>query len=115
MTYRPKPKHRKNITRVIFPLTEAIQRLYGVRDDGAYPIGAFYTVNIDKKVWEPAGGIWYRPLDLEKIENRKFNREDAELFAIGIKNGVDTLLSSGKIITWEPIPDPEIQELPLLP
>jgi hypothetical protein len=39
------PIHRRNIKGVIDPLTAAVARIYGIRSDGAYPIGAFYTVN----------------------------------------------------------------------
>ena len=68
MTYRPQPSHRRNIREVILPLTAAIYRVFGSRaQDGGRPIGAFYTVNVDSRVWRYLGGIWYRPLDEEAI------------------------------------------------
>jgi len=112
MPFRPTSIHRKNIKGVIYPLTAAIARMYGIRNDGAYPIGAFYTVNIDRMVWRYTGGIWYQPTNPESIENRIIREEDIELFFNGIANGEDVQLRSGTIITWEEIPEEQASLLP---
>lgn len=112
MPFRPEARYRKNIRGVIYPLTAAVAQTYGVRDDGAYPIGAFYTVNIDSKIWLPAGGIWYRPIEPDKILSRDIRDEDTDIFIIGIATGDTTVLRSGKSIDWEQIPDTEAEKLP---
>jgi hypothetical protein len=113
MPYRPLPAHRRNVRGVIYPLTAAVARLYGIREDGAYPIGAFYTVNIDSEVWEHVDGIWYRAYHPEKIADRNIREEDIELFLGAILSGHTTILRSKKPVQWEPIPEPEVSALPL--
>ncbi|MBL8442879.1 MAG: hypothetical protein JNK52_02415 [Zoogloeaceae bacterium] len=112
MPYRPTAIFRKNIRGVIYPLTAAVASIYGIRDDGAYPIGAFYTVNIDSDVWEHLGGIWYRPYDSTKITERNIKPEAINLFINGINHGNNTVLASGKMVTWEQIPRSEALQLP---
>ena len=114
MPYRPTAAHRKNIRGVIYPLTAAIAQRFGVRGDGAYPIGAFYTVNIDSTVWRAAGGIWYTPINPDDIEERNIRDEDIDLFILGIAQGQHTQLRSGKIVTWEAIPDAAASQLPTI-
>lgn len=109
MPWRPTPPHRRNIRGVIYPLTAAIARTYGVRADGAYPIGAFYTVNIDNTVWRPAGGIWYLPIDADKIESRNISEEAIERFCAAITSERSPL---GTGINWEAVPDSETAQLP---
>lgn len=104
--------HRKNRTGVIYPLTASVAAIYGIRGDGAYPIGAFYTVNIDSKIWEHIGGIWYRPYNSEDIENRRVSEEDLELFSAAVLSGDTITLRSGKRVDWEPIPEAEASQLP---
>lgn len=113
MPHRPTARFRKNIRGVIYPLTAAIAACYGIRGDGAYPIGAFYNVNIDSDVWESLGGIWYRPYDNKKITERNIKAEAIELFINGINHGNNTILPSGKMVTWEEIPHSEASQLPL--
>jgi len=112
MPFRPTAIHRKNINGVIYPLTAAVARTYGIRDDGAYPIGAFYTVNIKREVWRHAGGVWYCPIDAPRIENRSIREEDIELFQHGIATGAETTLRSGISVYWEEIPVEEASQLP---
>lgn len=113
MPFRPGPQHRRNIRGVIYPLTAAIHHVYGVRSsDGAYPLGAFYTVNIDSTIWQHTGGIWYRPIDPEDIENRNINVETMGLFVESIATGQNVQLPSGTIVNWEHIPDTLAQQLP---
>ncbi len=112
MPYRPTAEHRRNIKGVIYPLTAAVARRYGIRSDGAYPIGAFYTLNIDNRIWSNVGGIWYRPNDPQAVEARNVEEEDINLFLSAMETGEPTTLRSGKIVTWEPIPQAEASELP---
>lgn len=112
MPFRPTAPHRRNIKGVIYPLTAAIERIYGVRADGAWPLGAFYTVNVDSKVWRPVGGVWYVPHDSEKVLGRSFNEDVVSDFCNAIQDGRAVTLPSGKCITWEAIPNVEAAQLP---
>lgn len=113
MPFRPTAEHRKNIRGVIYPLTEAIRRLYGTRVvDGAYPIGVFYTINIDSHVWLQVEGVWYRPENPANIEDRSTDNGTVELFLESIDTGADVHLLSGKVVSWEQIPDSEAAKLP---
>lgn len=88
-------------------------RVYGIRErDGAYPLGAFYTDNIDSRVWRSAGGIWYQPINAEKVANRRISRERIEQFADGIMLGRGVALNNGSVVIWERIPDAVAQLLP---
>jgi hypothetical protein len=77
---------------VSYPLTAAVARLYGIRSDGAYAIGAFYTVNIDAGMWRHAGGVWYQPIKPDAIDSRSIREEDMQRFVAGITTGEETLL-----------------------
>jgi hypothetical protein len=112
MPFRPTAEHRKNVQGVIYPLTAAVAKLYGIRADGAYPIGAFYSVNIDLMVWQRVGGIWYKPFNEAKITNRNISEDIVDIFADGIRYGRNTILRSGKVITWEKIPSADATALP---
>ncbi|SFG51916.1 hypothetical protein [Neptunomonas qingdaonensis] len=112
MPFRPTAEHRRNVKGVIYPLTAAVARRYGIRNDGAYPIGAFYTLHIDNRIWSCVGGIWFRPSDPLTIENRNVKEEDIVLFLRAIESGEPTQLRSGKAVTWEAIPQAEASELP---
>lgn len=114
MPFRPAPAHRRNVHGVIYPLTEAIRLLYGARSsDGAYPIGLFYTVNIDSQVWSHAGGIWYRPRNVATLEQRQQPSDHTvQLFMESISTGSDVQLVSGTVVRWERIPDREAAQLP---
>lgn len=112
MPFRPTPPHRRNVSGVIYPLTAAIARMFGIRQDGAYPIGAFYTVNIDTGVWIPAGGIWYLPRHPSDIEGRSVREEDIDNFLAGIASGRCIVLRSGKAVSWESIPAAAALQLP---
>lgn len=115
MPFRPKPEFRRNVNGVILPLTAAIARVYGIRkSDGAYPLGAFYTDKIDPRVWMPVGGIWYRPIDPEKVAGRRISEERIELFADGIISGREITLNNGTVISWERIPDDVSEQLPVV-
>ncbi len=89
-----------------------MERRFGTRSDGAYPIGAFYTLNIDNVVRESAGGIWYRPVPLSGFRERNIREEDIELFLGAIETGKDIQLRSGKVVSWEEVPEPEASLLP---
>lgn len=113
MPFRPTPEFRRNINGVVLPLTAAIARAYGIREsDGAYPLGAFYTDNIDSRVWRSAGGIWYQPVNAEKVAGRRISEERIEQFAEGIMSGRETALNNGSVVIWERIPDAVAQLLP---
>lgn len=112
MPFRPTAQHRRNIRGVIYPLTAAIERTYGVRTDGAWPLGAFYTVNVDSRVWRPVGGIWYIPYDSEEVYGRSINEGVIGDFCNAIQHGRVIVLPSGKSITWESIPNVEAAQLP---
>lgn len=97
---------------MIFPLTAAITRMYGVRGDGAYPIGAFYTVNIDAGVWRWVEGVWYVPTDPEHLNRRSIWEADVDAFVTGIVSGDAIVLPSGRAVTWEAIPAEVASQLP---
>ena len=80
MPYRPTPEHRRNVPGVVLPLTLAICNVYGIRaQDGARPIGAFYTEHVSRDRWVPLGGIWYQPVGEQEI----FSSEELiELFSL---------------------------------
>ena len=110
MPYRPTAENRR-LKRVIFAVTAAVEHIYGTRADGAYPIGAFYTVNVSSSSWRPMGGIWYAPRNPADIAGRNI-LEDIERFVISIGSGDETVLRSGRIVTWERIPTTEASQLP---
>lgn len=112
MPYRPTAPNRKNIRGVIYPLTASVAEIYGIREDGAYPIGAFYTVNIDNSIWENVGGIWYRPYSSTDVEGRSIREEDIEIFCNAIVSGGPITLRSGRVVEWEAIPESEAGQLP---
>jgi hypothetical protein len=113
MPYRPTPQFRRNIKGVIYPLTEAVRRLYGCRpEDGAYPIGAFYPINVSNTAWNHVDGIWYIPA-LEESLNARNPREEIVLeFMHSIQTGAAVELPSGVEVTWERIPIAESHALP---
>lgn len=111
MPYRPTASHRRTQD-VIYPLTAAVERTYGARRDGAYPIGAFYTVNISSQVWQSVGGIWYRPYNPDEICGRNISEDAVTQFCSAIANGRSVTLPSGKQVTWEVIPNAEAAQLP---
>lgn len=113
MIYRPKPEHRKNIQGVAIPLTAAIHQVFGSRaQDGARPLGAFYTENIDARVWQHLGGIWYRPLNEEMVARRIVKAIALLAFARSILSGEAVVLPSGMVVGWEAVPLPEACQLP---
>jgi hypothetical protein len=113
MPFRPNPEFRRNINGVVLPLTAAIARVYGIREsDGAYPLGAFYTENIDTRVWLPVGGIWYQPINAEKVANRRISEARIEQFVDGIGSGREVLLNNDVVVSWERIPEALAQLLP---
>lgn len=113
MPYRPLAPHRKNVHAVIRPLTAAVHLVFGSREqDGARPIGAFYTINIDSTLWVPLGGIWYRPLDAQAIEARVLDPVLVRSFAAGVLSGSPLSLPSGEAVHWEAIPRDEAAQLP---
>lgn len=106
------PNFRRNIRGVIYPLTEAIRRLYGRRPrDGAYPLGAFYPVNVSKSVWDSAGGIWYIPESEMDLDERNPREEIVLAFMRSITSGEPVELPSGVLVTWERIPASEASSL----
>ncbi len=95
------------------PLTAAIYAVFGNRaQDNGRPIGAFYPQNVSTSAWEHLGGIWYRARDEQKVQNRKVNAAVVSAFAASIRTGDNVVLPSGKVITWERIPDSEASKLP---
>jgi hypothetical protein len=111
MPYRPISSHRKNILGVIYPLTEAVRRLYGPRQsDGSYPLGAFYSINVSKFVWSESGGIWYSPQ--KDLDARNPREEIVLAFINSIQSGLPVELPSGIIVTWEIIPNSKSSLLP---
>ena len=113
MPFRPEQNFRRDIHWVIYPLTEAVSRLYGRRNsDGAYPIGAFYPINITNKSWRHADGIWYIPLSEDKLDSRKIKEDVVEEYMRSIYSGSPVTLSNGKVVVWESIPVDEAQALP---
>ncbi len=113
MPFRPEPQFRRNIKGVIYPLTEAIRRAYGSRQlDDAYPIGAFYPINVTNETWRHADGIWYVPLSEASLNERNPREEVVLAFIHSMRSGTPVELPSGIVVTWERIPTPELQELP---
>lgn len=113
MPYRPTSENRKNIRGVIYPLTEAVLRVYGNREqDRGRPIGAFYTLNVDNRLWQHLGGIWYRPITEARLLLREINEDVARAFAASILNGEPVTLPSGRLVNWERIPRNEASQLP---
>lgn len=113
MIYRPRPEHRKNIQGVLLPLTAAIFAVFGSRaQDNGRPVGAFYPQNVSTGAWEHLGGIWYRAKDEQKVQNRKVNAVVVQAFARSIRTGEAVELPSGRVVTWERIPESEVSRLP---
>ena len=113
MPYRPTSENRRNIRGVIYPLTEAIFRVYGNREqDRGRPIGAFYTINVQGRLWQHLGGIWYRPITEARLLQREINENVARAFAISIVTGEPVILPRGRLINWERIPNNEASQLP---
>lgn len=98
---------------MIYPFTVALLRVYGSRaQDGGRPIGAFYTRNIDRALWMPVGGIWYRPVDEERILLRAPDSTVVDTFARSIISGEPIAISSGQIVQWEALLPSEASLLP---
>jgi len=115
MPFRPEPAFRRNITGVVLPLTAAIAQLYGIRSsDGAYPLGAFYTENIDSRVWRKVDDIWHQPLSPDRIHARRISEARIQQFARSIVTGEAISLRNGTTVTWEPLPESVAQQLPAL-
>lgn len=113
MPYRPEPNARRKRARVIYPLTEAMRRRYGVRDsDGAYPIGAVYTKNISRDVWRHVGGIWYVAVSEDRILDRVVDEGVVTEFLRSMDTGDSCELPTGELIEWELIPALEANALP---
>lgn len=107
------PDFRRNIKGVIYPLTEAIRRIYGSRStDGAYPLGAFYPINVSSSAWSSAGGIWYVPEPETDLSERNPREESVLAFMQSITSGEPVELPSGIVVTWERIPATEVRLLP---
>ena len=112
MPYRPEPAHRRNRQGVIYPLTEAVQRLYGARpEDGAYPLGAFYPINVSNSIWRCTGGVWYVANSETELAARNPREETVLAFMKSIQSGESVELPSGISVCWERIPDHEASEL----
>ena len=113
MTFRPTAPFRQNIGGVILPLTAAIIRLYGFREqDGACPLGAFYTESIDSRIWRRVSGIWYEPFNRDRIESRPVKGSRIQEFATGVCTGATSELSGGKMVSWESLSADLEQQLP---
>ena len=113
MPFRPLPENRRNIHNVIYPLTVAIQGVYGNRaQDGGRPIGAFYPVHVGTKSWYHLGGIWYRPHDEQKVLSRSVDEQVVAAFAESILTGTPVELPKGTVVRWESIPAEETRQLP---
>jgi hypothetical protein len=111
MLHRPQPDDRK-LRKVIYPLTEAIDRVFGHRaQDGARPIGAFYTTNYGAK-WQRLGGIWFRHNDEQSIFARVVDPSVVNAFADSILSGDPVTLPDGGVVNWELIPESEAIQLP---
>ena len=111
MPFRPEPCFRRKQS-VIYPLTEAIRRLYGPRpEDGAYPLGAFYTENISNSLWEHMGGISYRPTSDLDLDGRPVQEETVDAFMHSIQSGEPVQIADGIRVNWQPIPNHEATEL----
>ena len=95
---------------MLYPLTAAIIATYGSRDDGAYPIGAFYTDNVSQTAWEHVSGIWYIPIT--DVLGRSIRQETIDAFRASIQTGAPVQLRSGTTVTWEAIPDALASQLP---
>lgn len=113
MPFRPTPSFRRNIQEVIYPLTEAVRRVYGNRQvDGAYPLGAFYPINVSKTAWIHAGSIWFIPESEEKLDGRNPREEVVLSFISSIESGESVELPGGNLVTWERISESEAVALP---
>lgn len=111
MPFRPE-QHFRRRRNVIYALTEAIRRIYGARSqDGAYPLGAFYTENINRTLWEHVGGICYRPTHELDLDGRSVDENTVIAFMSSIESGETIHIQEGEVVSWEPIPDPEASEL----
>lgn len=110
MLFRPEPPHRRR-QNVIYPLTEAIRRLYVAQPTGAYPLGAFYTENISNTLWRSLGGIWYEANSGLDLDNRAIDEETVLVFMQSIQSGESVELPGRVIVGWERIPDSEANEL----
>lgn len=114
LTYRPRKEHRKHPT-VIRALTAAIERVFGTRaEDGAYPLGAFFTRHVGK-TWTPVGGIWYVPTDALKVSQRAVDPNAVDDFARAILSGETVLLRTKTIdrkVDWEETPSELACQLP---
>jgi len=113
MPFRPTAQHRRNIFGVVLPLTEAVRQLYGEREDRSIPIGAFYTINIDRQAWLSLGGIWYAARDNSKLSKRQINQAVVDNFIEAIKTGNQILLLGKSQISWEQIPALLATQLPV--
>ncbi|WP_170152139.1 HNH endonuclease [Vogesella indigofera] len=104
-------KHRRDQT-VILTLTAAIERVFGTRDeDGAYPLGAFYTRNVSKKTWRHVKGIWYVPKNPDNFSQRVVDLEAVDHFSRAILSG-ETVLLGTTTVDWEAIPEDSAGLLP---
>lgn len=113
MTFRPTAAFRQNVSGVILPLTAAIIHLYDFREqDGACPLGAFYTEHIDSRIWRHVRGIWYEPFNHDRVMSRSVERSRILEFATSIRTGAAIELLDGKVVSWEALPTETEQQLP---
>lgn len=100
--YRPTATYRKQPDVMKF-LTAAVMQYYGLRDDNALPLGAFYD-----KLWDlkfrraPDGGIWYIPHDLESLTTLQAEEPILREFCHALINGGE-ITFDGKTIPFEAI------------
>ena len=112
MPFRPTQELRQDVHHVIYPLTAAIARIYGIRaSDGAYPLGAFY-MKLDDRVWQRADGIWYTPINSQKVSRRRISEDRIQQFVEGIIHGQEFHLADGTVVSWDRIPEPVAHSLP---
>jgi len=112
MPYRPLAEYRR-VSLLATYLTAAIHRVFGSRaQDHARPLGAFYTHNIKRQIWEPLGGIWYRARNEQAVLDRALDEAAIRNFASSILTGEPVVLANGSSVTWELIPVAEALQLP---
>ena len=69
-------------------------------------------MNVDRELWQPLGGIWYRPLDQVSIHPRRLDEDIVAELIQSISTGRTVSLRSGVIVHWEEIPPAEASQLP---
>lgn len=108
MLFKPTARSRR-LLNVPKHLTAAVHSIFGMRDDTALPLGAFFD-KLKTETWLHQDGFWYAPADILQYERRDIDQAIVALFREGILSGTPFRMPAGDQIEFEQM-DPNIEAL----